>query len=120
MANKFLGFLEAVGRDLKKALPWIQTAGEAAVQVFLPGASVLFNQTVNAVVTAEQSYAAIGQQGKTGVSKLAAVVQLMGPLIAQGLAGAGKANDQAAVEAYINAIVLILNTTPVSTAPATT
>jgi hypothetical protein len=36
----------------------------------------------------------------------------MGPLIGQALKDAGKANDAAAVENYINAIVTILNTIP--------
>jgi hypothetical protein len=113
--NKFIGFLETIGRDFKKALPWIASMGEAAVSAFLPGVSAIFNQTVAAVVTAEQSAAAIGKQNGTGPQKLAAVVQLMGPLIAVALADAGKPNDTAAVEAYVSAIVTVLNTTPATT-----
>jgi hypothetical protein len=112
MANKFIGFLEAVGRDFKKALPWIETLGEAAVATFLPGLGPLFNQTVNAVVTAEQAAAAVGQQTGSGVAKAASVVGLMGPLISQALTDAGQASDAAAVQKYIAAIVTILNTTP--------
>jgi|SRR5579862_6378695 len=116
MSNKFVSFLEAVGKDFKKGLdailPYAKTTGEAAVAIFAPSLSSLFNQTVNAVVTAEQSAAAIGAQSGSGQQKLASVVQLMGPLIAQALADAGKAHDDAAVQNYINAVVTVLNTTP--------
>ena len=115
MANKFVSFLEAVGRDFKKALPWVGTMGEAAVSAFFPGVSAIFDKTVNAVLTAEQAAAAVGKQTGSGVSKAAAVVQLMGPLIQQALADAGKASDAAAVQNYINAVVTILNTTPATT-----
>ena len=122
MTNKFVSFLEAVGRGFKKGLDFIlpiaETAGEVAVSIFAPALGPLFNQTVAAVMTAEQSAAAVGKQTGTGVQKLASVVQLMGPLIAQGLADAGKANDEAAVQAYINSIVTILNSIPAPPAPA--
>ena len=41
-----------------------------------------------------------------------AVVGIAGGLIKQGLADAGKANDDAAVQEYINAVVAILNAAP--------
>jgi len=108
--------LEAVGRDFKKgllaAMPYIETSGELAVSIFAPGVGPLFNQTVSAVITAEQSAAAVGKQSGTGLQKLASVVQLMGPLIAQGLTDAGKSSDTASVEAYINSVVMILNAAP--------
>jgi len=112
MASKFVGFLEAVGRDFVKALPWIQTMGGAAVSTFIPSMGPLFNQTVNAVITAEQTAAAVGKQAKTGTAKAAAVVTLMGPLIAQALADAGKSSDNAAVQNYISSVVTVLNSTP--------
>jgi hypothetical protein len=121
MANRFVSFLEKVGKDFLKGLnfimPYAETAGEVAVGIFAPGLGPLFNQTVNAVITAEQAAAAVGKQSGTGVQKLASVVQLMGPLIAQGLSDAGMQNDEAAVQAYINSIVTILNSIP---APAGT
>lgn len=120
MPNKFVSFLEAIGKDFKKGLdfvlPYAQTAGEVAVSLFAPSLGTLFNSTVNAVVTAEQAAAAASKQSGTGAQKLASVVQLMGPLIAQGLQDAGKPNDNAAVQAYISSIVTILNAVP---APAT-
>lgn len=119
MSNKFISFLETVGRDFKKGLdfilPWAAGAGEVAVGLFAPALGPLFNQTVNAVVTAEQAAAAIGKQTGSGSQKLASVVQLMGPLIAQALADVGKANDALAIQAYINAVVTILNAAPAPT-----
>ena len=112
MSGKFKRFLTEIGADFKKALPWIETFGEAAVSAFLPAMSPIFNQTVNAVVTAEQSFAALGKQSGTGEQKLAQVLAIMGPLIGTALEDAGKAHDETAVENYINSVVEILNTTP--------
>lgn len=109
---KIKSFLQEAGRDFVRALPWLETFGEAAVSVFIPGMSAIFNQTVNAVVTAEQNFAALGKQSGTGAQKLASVVSIMGGLIAQALADAGKESDDAAVQQYINGVVSILNTTP--------
>lgn len=116
--NRFVAFLENVGHDFKvgltKIVPIAATAGEVAARIFLPpGASNLFNQTVAAVVTAEQNAAAIRQQTGSGPQKLAAVVSLMGGLIKQALADMGKSSDDAAVEKYISSVVTILNAVPV-------
>jgi hypothetical protein len=114
--NKFISFLDKVGHDFKvgldKVLPIAATAGEAAMSIFVPGGSALFNQTVAAVITAEQSAAAIGQQSGTGPQKLAAVMQLMGPLIKQALADVGKPNDDASAQRYISSVVTILSAIP--------
>ncbi len=122
MANRFVSFLEHVGHDFKKGLdfilPYAETAGEVAVSIFAPALGPLFNSTVNAVITAEQAAAAVGKQSGSGVQKLASVVQFIGPLIAQGLTDAGMQNDTAAVEAYISAIVTILNSIPAPTITA--
>lgn len=124
MANKFISFLEVVGKDfihgIEKIIPYATTAGETAISIFAPALGPLFNSTVAAVVTAEQSAAAVGKQNGTGVQKLAAVVQLMGPLISQGLLIAGKPGDEAAVANYISSIVTILNSIPASTVTAIT
>jgi hypothetical protein len=118
--NKFVAFLDKVGHGLKvglvKVLPIAESAGEVAVSIFDPAASPLFNQTISAVLTAEQSAAAI-PGGSTGPQKLAAVAQLMGPLIKQALADVGKPNDDTAVEKYISAVVTILNAIPAPAAP---
>jgi len=116
MTNRFVSFLEAVGRDFKKGLdailPIAATAGEVAVGIFAPGLGPLFNTTVNAVVTAEQAAAAIGKQDGSGAQKAANVIALMGPLIKVALEDAGKASDDAAVQKYLDAVVTILNAIP--------
>lgn len=112
----FLSFLKAVGHDFKKGLdfllPWAAGAGEVAVGLFAPALGPMFNATVSAVVLAEQKMAALGTQDGTGPQKLKDVLQIMGPVISQGLADAGKASDDAAVQGYINAVVQILNAAP--------
>lgn len=116
MTNRFISWLEHVGQAFHKgldvALPFAETAGKVAVAIFAPELGPIFNSTVAAVVTAEQGFAAVGRQTGTGASKLAAVAGLMGPLIKQGLADAGKQNDDSAVEKYITAVVTILNSLP--------
>lgn len=114
--NKVESWLVAAGKDfvhgLGEVLPYAETAGEAAVSLYAPALGPLFNQTVSAVVTAEQKYAALGRQSGSGASKLADVVTIMGPLIAQALNVAGKSNETAAVQGYINSVVTILNAVP--------
>jgi hypothetical protein len=120
--NKFVSFMDHIGHDFKtgldKVLPIAETAGEAAVTIFAPGAATLFKQTVAAVATAEQSAAAIGQASGTGPQKLSAVMTLMGPLIKQALADVGKPADDASAQKYVSAVVTILNAMP-APAPAT-
>lgn len=112
----FVSFLKHIGHDFKRALdfvlPWAATAGEAAVSIFAPGLGPLFNQTVAAVVTAEQSMTALGKQSGTGTQKLSMVLQLMEPLIAQTLKDMGKDGSTAEVTNYINSVVTILNAAP--------
>lgn len=114
----FTSFLDKVGHDFKvvfdKVIPIAAGAGEIAVSLLAPSLGPLFNTTVNAVITAEQNASAIGKQAGSGPIKLAAVVQLMGPLIATALKDAGKDSSTAAVEGYINSIVTILNALPAS------
>lgn len=112
MSNKFISFLEAVGRDFKKGLPWIEIGGEIAITAFAPGLAPIFHSTVSAVVLAEQKFSALGNQSGSGAQKLADVIQLIGPLIKVAMADAGRTNDDTAITAYINAVVTILNLTP--------
>ena|SRR6267154_4349056 len=111
----FISFLKHVGHDFKVGfnyvLPIAETAGEVAVKLYAPELSPLFNGTVSAVVLAEQKYAALGQE-KVGAKKLADVLSLMEPIIAQGLADAGLNNKTEDVVNYINSVVTILNTLP--------
>lgn len=122
MSNKFVSFLETVGKDFQKflsaVLPYAAGPAEVAVAAFAPALGPMFNATVAAVVTAEQSAAAAGKQTGSGAQKLASVVSLMGPLIAQGLADGGKSSDTAAVTGYVNSVVAVLNAAPAPSAPA--
>jgi len=117
--NKFVSFLETVGRDFQKGLtailPYAAGGGEVAVAAFAPALGPMFNSTVSAVVLAEQKYVAL-KNTKAGASKLADVVQLMGPVIAKGLEDAGKPNDTAAVQGYINSVVAVLSAAPATQA----
>jgi hypothetical protein len=111
--NKFISFMEHVGHFLKVGLPPIikvaETAGEEAVSILAPGASALFNQTVAAIATAEENYPASG----SGAQKSAAVVSIMGNLIKQALTDAGMTADNATVQKYVEAALLIAKVTPV-------
>lgn len=114
--NKFVSFLETVGRDFQKGLvailPWAEGAGEVAVALFAPALGPMFNTTVTAVALAEQKYTALGKQTGSGASKLSDVVQMIGPLISQGLKDAGKSGDDAAVQSYVQSVVAVLNAAP--------
>ena len=118
----FISVLKKIGQEFKKGLeailPYAATMGETAISVFAPALGPMFNSTVSAVVLAEQKFAALGKQSGTGAQKLADVLQLMEPVIAQGLADAGKPNDTAAVTSYINSVVTVLNATPATPTPA--
>lgn len=111
----FKSFLQQVGEDFQKALPWLQEAGELTT-IFDPSLGVLFNTTLNIVSTVEQKYAALGKQSGTGASKLADALQIGEPVIAQGLKLAGKSSDTASVTNYINAVVAVASTVPASAA----
>jgi hypothetical protein len=112
----FKSVLKQIGEDFKKGLgfllPLAETSGAVAVKLFAPELGPMYNSTVAAVALAEQNFAAVGKQNGTGAQKLAAVTQIIGGLLKQGLEDAGKASDEAAVQAYINAVVQVLNAAP--------
>lgn len=112
----FKSVLQQIGEDFKKGLDFAlhiaEGPGEVAVALFAPQLGPLFNSTVTAVATAEQNFAALGKQSGSGASKLAAVVQIAGGLIKQGLEDAGRASTDADIQGYINAVVAILNAAP--------
>jgi hypothetical protein len=107
----FKSFLQKVGEDFAKALPWIEK-GASIVTLFDPALGTLFNTTLNIVATVEQKYAALGKQSGTGVQKLADAILIGEPVIAQGLKLAGKSSDTASVTNYINAVVQVANAAP--------
>jgi hypothetical protein len=115
VTSKFIGFLEAFGRDIKKELPWVVKVAEVGVAGFFPAASPLFNQVANACVSAEQNFAAIGKQSGTGTDKAAAVTQVVGNLIQNFLTESG---SKLSVAQYIETVVNMLNLTPPPAAAA--
>jgi hypothetical protein len=108
---KVLGFLELIGRDFKKYVLPFAGAAAAGASMF-PGLGPLFEVTANAIMLVEQKWAALGKQSGTGEQKLADVLEIAGPMIAQFLADAGQASDAAAVTAWINKVVDVLNLAP--------
>jgi hypothetical protein len=112
MSNKFVSWLQHVGQAFNIVLHIAATTGEAAVAVFAPELGPIFNATVAAVVLAERKYAALGKQAGTGQQKLADVLMIAEPVIAQALADAGKPSDTAAVTNYVNGVVAVLNAAP--------
>lgn len=112
----FKSVLQKIGEDFKKGLdvilPYAKTVGEAAVSIYAPALGPIFNQTVCAVAMAEQNFAALGKQSGSGASKLVSATQIVGGLIKQALVDAGKPNDDAAVQNYINSVVTVLNSVP--------
>jgi hypothetical protein len=115
----FISVLKKIGQDFKKGLdfilPWAAGAGEVAVGLFAPALGPLFNSTVAAVALAEQKAAALNTQSGSGPQKLADVLQLMEPVIAQALKDAGKDASTQSVINYINGVVTILNAAPAPT-----
>ena len=128
MANKFVTFLEAVGKDFKIGLtkldPWVKegialaTSAETEVSALDPAIGVVFKTVVATVSSIEQKFAAMGQQTGSGVQKLAEATTILQPMIQQAFASAGKASDGVTVQTYINAVVNFLNSIPASVAAA--
>lgn len=128
MSNKFIGFLEAVGKDFLKglafAVKYIVPIGSIVSLLFPPAAAAVSETGValtliqNAVVEVEQKYAASGAQSGTGAQKLAEVLTLTESAVTALLAKAGITADTAYVTNLVNAVVAILNVqaAPVATA----
>lgn len=129
--NKFLGFLEAVGKDFLKGLAWaVQYAVpvEKLVALLFPAAgpavTIVADATTliqNAVIMVEQKYAAAGMQNATGTQKAAEVLTLVEAAVTTILKQAGITADTTYIQGLINAVVGILNvqTPPAALAPAT-
>jgi hypothetical protein len=107
----FKSFLQKIGEDFDKALPWL-VKGASLATIFDPALGTVFTTTLNIVASVEQKWAALGKQSGTGAQKLADALQIGEPVIAQGLKLAGKASDTAAVTNYINSVVTVANTAP--------
>jgi hypothetical protein len=123
-----MSLLEAVGKDFEKgltdAVKYLPEASALVALIFPPAAAPLAAATTvagllqNAVVMAEQKYAAAGVQTGTGTQKAAEVLQLgenavtellAEPAIASVLSKAGITVDSTYVGNLVNAVVGILN-----------
>lgn len=120
MANKFVGFLETVGKDFLKglgvAVQYAPAASALAGAIFPPAiavaapATAALNLIQNAVISIEQKYAASNVQSGTGPQKAAEVLTLAGPAATQLLTQAGvPAVDDAYIGDVISAVVGVLN-----------
>jgi hypothetical protein len=130
MANKFIGFLETVGKLFQKGLTWAVAeapAADALLNIIYPGSAVItgpataaINLLQNSIITIEQKYAASGVQSGTGAQKAAEVLSLAGPAATSLLTTAGVSGvDDTYINNLITALVAVLNVKIPATAPAT-
>lgn len=128
MSDKFVSFLEDIGKDFENGLAKLEpivAKGVAVAQVAVPfvtavdpAIGVLFATTVATVSTIEQKFAAMSAQTGTGTQKLAQAIGTIGPMVAQVFSATGRPTDSATITNYVNAIVGFLNALPpASTAP---
>jgi hypothetical protein len=123
--NKFVGFLESMGKAFEKGLVWaVQYAVpvEKLVALLFPaaapaavGVADATSLIQNAVLAVEQKYAAAGVQNGTGTQKLAEVMTLTSSAVITLLKQEGITADTAYVQSLVSAVVAILN---VQQAPA--
>lgn len=123
MANKFITFLEAVGKDFAKGLGFaVKAAPELSALAALlyppavaliPAVTTALNLVQHTIIAVEQKYAASGIQNSTGTQKAADVLAIVGPAVTSLLTTAGVPNvDTTYVGNLTTAIVSILNVTP--------
>lgn len=115
----FTSVLQAIGKGFEKGLQWAVAYAvpvEKLVGTLFPAAAPVTTGIADAtslvqtaVLLVEQKYAAAGVQNGTGAQKLAEVVLLVGPAVAQLLAQAGITTSNAYIESLTSAVVAILN-----------
>lgn len=121
----FVSVLKTIGKDIEHVFlsPWFQTTvkvAEGVVGLAVPALGPAFNLTMQAVMTAEANFAAVGQSSGTGPQKLSAVIAASGNVISQALKDAGVSDvNQQKVSDYISSVVTILNTVPGNSALTT-
>jgi hypothetical protein len=123
----FTGVLESIGKGFEKGLKWAINYAipvEKLVALLFPAAAPVATGIAdatslvqNAVLLVEQKYAAAGVQSGTGAQKLAEVMLLAEPVVAQLLTQAGIAASTSYIQSLVSAVVAILN---VQTVPGTT
>jgi hypothetical protein len=121
--NKFVGFLETVGKDFEKGLVVAVKAAPvvdglanelwpASAAVTVP-ATLALNLLQNSILSIEQKYAAAKVQNGTGVQKAADVVALAGPTAISLLNQAGVPEvDDTYIQNLIKLLVDLLNLHP--------
>jgi len=115
VSNKFVSFLEAVGKDFKKGLGYILPFAEAAsvgISAVNPALGGLIQTSVATVIGVEQKFAAMGAQNGTGAQKLSDSITILYPAFESIFKQYGVDIDKSHVENYINAIVAALNAFP--------
>ena len=115
MSNKFVSFLQAVGKDFKKGLEYILPFAEAAsvgISVVNPALGGLIQTSIATVIGVEQKFAAMGEQDGTGSKKLSDSITILYPAFESIFKQYGVDIDKSHVENYINAIVAALNAFP--------
>ena len=123
MANKFVSFLEAAGKDFAKGLNFILPVASAAASVVAvgnPALGAIINTSIATVLNVEQKFAAMGKQTGTGGQKAAEALTILYPAFEQIFGQYGVQIDQGNVEKYIDAIVAALNAFPALPAPVAT
>jgi hypothetical protein len=121
----FIGILETIGKGFEKGLKWAVSYAvpvEKLVALLFPAAAPVATGIADAtslvqtaVLMVEQKYAAAGIQSGTGAQKLAEVMLLAEPVVAQLLTQAGIAASTSYIQSLVSAVVAILN---VQTMPA--
>jgi len=119
MANKFVGFLESVGKEFLKGLAFAVKYAipvEKLIGLIFPTLAPVATEVADAtqliqtaVLQVEQKYAASGIQTGTGAQKSAEVLLLTEQAVTSLLAQAGIKADTAYIQSIINAVVAILN-----------
>jgi hypothetical protein len=123
----FISVLEAIGKGFEKGLKWAITYAipvEKLVATLFPAAAPIAigiadatSLVQSAVLMVEQKYAAAGVQSGTGAQKLADVMLLAEPVVAQLLTQAGIAASTAYIQSLVSAVVAILNVQTMPTTP---
>jgi hypothetical protein len=122
----FIGVLESIGKGFAKGLAWAVTYAipvEKLVATLFPAAAPVATGLADAttlvqsaVLLVEQKYAAAGVQNGTGAQKLADVMLLAEPVVAQLLTQAGIEASTAYIQSLVSAVVAILNVQPMPAA----
>src|SRR6185312_14033392 len=100
--------LEAVGKEIEKGVAAVIPFAQAAqpfVAVANPAAGALLQVSIGVVAEVEQKFTALNKQSGTGPQKLSEALGILEPYILSVF----NTKDSAVAQAYINAVVAMLN-----------